>query len=106
MNTLQEEQSDLFHKDVKLFHMGKYSPLVEVLDIQKGYCLLKNLCPFSERRYSVAVMLDNGIPHMAIDDPDECWIKPDQADEVMQNALNNKLYNKATQDFFNNDENY
>ena len=86
--------------DVKLFHMGKYSPLVEVLDIQKGYCLLKNLCPFSERRYSVAVMLDNGIPHMAIDNPDECWIKPDQADEVMQNALNNKLYNKASQDFF------
>lgn len=46
-------------------------------------------------------MLDNGIPHMAMDDPDECWIKHDQADEVMQNALNNKLYNKATQDFFN-----
>lgn len=89
-----------------LFHMGKYSPLVEVLDTQRGYCLLKNLCPFSDRQYSVAVMLDNGTPHMAIDDPDECWIKHDQADEVMQNALHNKLYNKATQDFFNNDENY
>lgn len=99
MNTLQEEQSDLFH-------MGKYSPLVQVLDTQRGYCLLKNLSPFSERQYSVAVMLDNGIPHMAIDDPDECWIKHYQADEVMQNALGNKLYNKASQDFFNNDENY
>ena len=89
-----------------LFHMGKYSPLVEVLDTQRGYCLLKNLCPFSDRQYSVAVMLDTGIPHMAIDDPDECWIKHDQADEVMQNALHNKLYNKASQDFFNHDENY
>ena len=94
MNTLQEEQSDLFH-------MGKYSPLVQILDIQKGYCLLKNLCPSTDRRYSVAVILVNGTPHMAIDDPNECWIKPDQADEVMQNTLNNKLYNKATQDFFN-----
>ena len=99
MNILEEEQSDLFH-------MGKYSPLVQVLDIQRGYCLLKNLSPFSERQYSVAVMLDNGIPHMAIDDPDECWIKHYQADEVMQNAINNKLYNKASQDFFNHDENY
>lgn len=99
MLTQDEEQSDLFH-------MGKYSPLVQVLDTQKGYCLLKNLCPFSERQYSVAVMLDNGIPHMAMDDPDECWIKHYQADEVMQNAIGNKLYNKASQDFFNHDENY
>ena len=99
MNTLQEEQSDLFH-------MGHFSPLVQILDVQRGYCLLKNLCPFTDRLYSVAVMLDNGIPHMAIDDPNECWIKHNQADEVMQNALNNKLYNKASQDFFNRDENY
>lgn len=86
--------------------MGKYSPLVQILDTQKGYCLLKNLCPFSERLYSVGVLLDNGTPYMAMDDPQECWIKHDQADEVMQNALHNKIYNKATQDFFNHDENY
>jgi hypothetical protein len=99
MNTLEEEQSDLFH-------MGKYSPLVQILDVQKGYCLLKNLCPFTDRQYSVGVLLDSGIPHMAIDDPQECWIKYDQADEVMRNALNNTSYNKATQDYFNHDENY
>jgi hypothetical protein len=95
MNTLQEEHSNIFH-------MGKYSPLVQILDTQKGYCLLKNLCPFSDRLYSVGVLLDSGIPHMAIDDPQECWIKHDQADEVMRNALHNSSYNKATQDWLNN----
>ena len=99
MLTQDEEHSNLFN-------MEGYSPLVEIIDNQKGYCLLKNLCPFTDRLYSVGVLLDNGTPHMAIDDPQECWIKHDQADEVMQNALHNKLYNKASQDFFNYDENY
>ena len=84
----------------KLFHMGIYSPLVEIIDEQKGYCLLKNLCPFSDRWYSVGITLEDGRPHMAMDDPDECWIKHDQADEVMRNALRRKNYNKASLDFF------
>ena len=101
MITQNEEHSNLFHKDVKLFHMGIYSPLVEIIDEQKGYCLLKNLCPFADRLYSVGVMLEDGSPHMAMDDPDECWLKHDQADEVMRNALKKKSYNKASKDYFN-----
>ena len=84
-----------------IFNMQGFSPLVEVIDSQQGYCLLKNLCPFSDRWYSVGVMLENCTPHMAMDDPDECWIKHDQADEVMRNALKRKSYNKASQDYFN-----
>lgn len=80
--------------------MQGFSPLVEVIDSQQGYCLLKNLCPFIDRWYSVGVMLENGTPHMAMDDPDECWLKHDQADEVMRNALKRKDYNKASKDFF------
>lgn len=99
MNTLEEEQSDLFH-------MGKYSPLVQVLDIQKGYCLLKNLATYTDRKYAVAIILESGLPHMVMDTSEDCWLLYDQADEVMRAALNQKTYNKATQDFFNHDENY
>ena len=84
-----------------IFHMEGYSPLVEVIDSQQGYCLIKNLCPFNDRWYSVGVMLENGTPHMAMDDPDECWLKHDQADEVMRNALKLFSYNKATKDYYN-----
>lgn len=94
MLTQDEEHSNLFH-------MEGYSPLVEIIDNQKGYCLIKNLCPFTDRWYSVGVTLEDGRPHMAMDDPDECWLKHDQADEVMRNALNKKSYNKASQDYFN-----
>ena len=87
-------------ENCNIFHMGKYSPLVEIIDSQKGYCLLKNLCSFSDRNYSVGVVLDDGRPHMALDDPDECWVKYDQADEIMRNALGRKNYNKASLDFF------
>lgn len=94
MLTQDEEHSNLFH-------MEGYSPLVEIIDNQKGYCLIKNLFPFSDRWYSVGVMLENGTPHMAMDNPDECWLKHDQADEVMRNALKKKSYNKASKDYFN-----
>ena len=94
MLTQDEEHSNLFH-------MGKYSPLVEIIDSQKGYCLLKNLCPFSDRQYSVGIILENGSPHMAVDDPSTCWLNHDQADEVMRNALNKNSYNKASKDYFN-----
>lgn len=90
----EEEQSNIFN-------MQGFSPLVEVIDSQQGYCLLKNLCPFFDRWYSVGIMLENGTPHMAMDDPDECWLKHDQADEVMRNALKKKSYNKASTDYFN-----
>lgn len=93
MLTQDEEHS-------KIFHMGIYSPLVEIIDEQKGYCLLKNLCPFYDRWYSVGVTLEDGRPYMAMDDPDECWLKHDQADEVMRNALKKKSYNKASKDYF------
>ena len=93
MLTQDEEHSNLFN-------MEGYSPLVEIIDNQQGYCLLKNLCPFGDRWYSVGVTLEDGSPHMAMDDPDECWIKHDQADEVMRNALKKKSYNKASKDYF------
>lgn len=80
--------------------MGIYSPLVEIIDEEKGYCLLKNLCTFTDRWYSVGVILEDGSPHMAMDDPVECWIKHDQADEVMRNTLKKKSYNKASKDYF------
>lgn len=81
--------------------MGIYSPLVEIIDEQQGYCLLKNLCPFSDRWYSVGVILENGSPHMAVDDPSVCWLNHDQADEVMRNATKRLSYNKATKDYYN-----
>ena len=99
MNTLQEEQSDLFH-------MGKYSPLVQLLDAQKGYCLLKNLATYTDKQYSVGVLLDDGTPHMAMDTSDDTWITYEQADEVMRNALNKNSYNKASLDYFNHDDEY
>jgi hypothetical protein len=94
MNTLQEEQSDLFH-------MGHFSPLVQLLDAQKGYCLLKNLCPFTDRQYAVGIILENGMPYMVMETSDECWLKADQADEVLRNALNQPAYNKAISDYIN-----
>ena len=101
MLTQDEEHSKFFHKGVKIFHMGIYSPLVEIIDEQQGYCLLKNLCPFSDRWYSVGVILENGSPHMAVDDPSVCWLNHDQADEVMRNATKRLSYNKATKDYYN-----
>lgn len=83
-----------------LFHMGIFSPLVQILDSQKGYCLLKNLCSCTDRHYSVGVELNDGTPRMAIDDPNECWVKAEQADEVMRDILNSKSYNKATKDWY------
>ena len=38
---------------------------------------------------------------MVMDDPDECWIKHEQADEVMRNSLKKKFYNKASKDYYN-----
>jgi hypothetical protein len=32
---------------------------------------------------------------------DECWLKADQADEVLRNALNQPAYNKAISDYIN-----
>ena len=74
---------------------------MEIIDEQKGYCLLKNLCPFSDRQYSVGITLEDGRPHMAVDDPSTCWLNHDQADEVMRNALKLFSYNKATKDYYN-----
>lgn len=99
MNTLQEEQSDLFH-------MGHFSPLVQLLDAQKGYCLLKNLATYSDRKYAVAIILESGLPHMVMDTSEDCWLLYDQADEVMRAALNKNSYNKASLDHFNHDDEY
>ena len=91
----------LTEEHTNLFNMGKFSPLVEIIDEQQGYCLLKNLCPFSDRWYSVGIILEDGSPHMAVNTNEECWIKPEQADEVMRIALKLKHYNKASKDYFN-----
>lgn len=93
MNT-QEERTNIFH-------MGKFSPLVEIIDARQGFCLLKNHCPFGDKWYSVGIILENGHPHMAVDNPQECWLTHDQADEVMRNAIKNESYNKASQNYFN-----
>jgi hypothetical protein len=84
-----------------IYNIKDYSPLIEIIDSQRGYCLLKNLCPYSDRWYSVGITLEDGSPHIAMENPDECWIKHDQADEVMRNVLKDFSYNKASQDFFN-----
>lgn len=84
-----------------IFHMGEFSPLVEIIDAQQGYCLLKNHCPFGDRWYSVGIILEDKTPHMAMNDTDECWLKHDQADEVMRKTLGKKSYNKASKNYFN-----
>lgn len=84
-----------------LYNIPNYSPLVEVIDRQKGFVLLKNLCStLSENRmYSVAVETEDGRPFMP-NDPNNTWIKAEQADEVMRNCIKNSSYNKATTNFF------
>lgn len=84
-----------------LYHMEGYSPLVEVIDEQKGFCLLKNHCPFDERHYAVGITLEDGRPHMVMKTTEDHWLTHEQADEVMRNALKKKSYNKASTDYFN-----
>lgn len=84
-----------------IYNMKGYSPLVQLLDNQNGYCLLKNLCPFTDRQYAVGIILENGTPHLVMDTADDCWLKPEQADEVLRTALNQPAYNKAISDYLN-----
>ena len=81
--------------------MDGYSPLVEIIDEQKGYCLLKNLCPFDECQYSVGLTLEDGRPRMVMKPTEDHWLTHEQADEVMRSALKKKSYNKASTDYFN-----
>lgn len=88
-----------------LYHLGEHSPLAEVIDRQKGYLLIKNLCPHnSDRLYTVAVELDDSKNPLMPNPINETWITHSQADEVMRNILNNPTYNKATKDFMNDYE--
>ena len=83
-----------------LYNIIGHSPLVELLDAQKGYCLLKDLCGLGDKNYTVGVIDDEGLPRIVFENPDEAWVKYDQADEIMRNALKTKTYNKASRDYF------
>ena len=89
-----------------LYSIPPFSPLVEVLDEQKGYCLLKNLCSMYvyDMNYTVGIMTADGFPKIVMDSPDNVWLRYDNADEIMRVSLKRQNYNKASLDFFGKDD--
>jgi hypothetical protein len=79
-----------------LYNIKDYSPLVQVLDVKKGFVLLKDL---TKGKYTVAVWTENKTIHMP-NPPNVSWITHEQADEVMRTLLITDRYSKATDDFF------
>lgn len=97
---------DFPHENEKgqIYNMYPYSNLVEVIDRQCGYVLIKNLLwTASNEVYSVAVELSNGSPKIVSENCSP-WLNHQAADKIMREILNNPTYNKATKDFMNNYE--
>lgn len=89
-----------------LYSIPPFSPLVEVIDEQKGYCLLKNLCSTHDMNYTIGIMTNEGFPKIVMDSPDKVWLRYDNADEIMRVSLKRQNYNKASLDFFGREDDY
>lgn len=80
-----------------LYHLNDKYQLVECIDRQKGFMLLKNLIPHNtEDYYAVAAELSDKRPTL----PENfTWMNHSNADKLMAFLIKKSSYNKASKDW-------